>query len=100
MQMNPDKVGSVIQQAAGDGMNLMIEMKENFDALMQKRIFHGYWESINENRGCLPDSRKGATMNLIGNRLYVFGGLSRDTYNDIKIFNFDRRKWNIVDYEK
>ena len=80
-------------------MNLMYEMKQNFDDLMSKSIYHGYWETINENKGCLPDARKGATMNMIGSSIYVFGGLSRETYNDIKIFELDHRKWKAVSYE-
>ena len=99
MNMNEDKVANIIQQAAGDGVNLMKELKYNFDDLMSRTIYHGYWETINENKGCLPDARKGATMNMIGSNIYVFGGLSRETYNDIKIFEIDHRRWKGVSYE-
>lgn len=32
-------------------------------------------------------------MNLVGNELYIFGGFSRDTYNDLKVFDFFTSKW-------
>jgi N-acetylneuraminic acid mutarotase len=51
---------------------------------------------INESKGSLPEARKGATMNIINNQLYVFGGFSRDTFNDLKVFDLTTNKWNDV----
>ena len=36
-------------------------------------------------------------MNLIGNEIYVFGGFSRDTYNDLKVFDMGTTRWREVD---
>ena len=60
-------------------------------------MFHGYWDSIQDTKGGIPESRKGTTMNLVGNELYIFGGFSRGTYNDLKILNLNTNKWREVD---
>ena len=99
MSMNPEQVGAAIQQAAGDGLSLMVELKDNFEGLMNKTIFHGYWDTLPEMRGCIPEARKGATMNMIGSKIYIFGGLSRHTYNDMKIFDLEDKSWKQVDYK-
>ena len=60
-------------------------------------MFHGYWDCIIDSKGGIPESRKGTTMNLVGNELYIFGGFSRDTYNDLKILNLSSNRWREVD---
>jgi len=75
----------------------MEELKHKMDQLGDKRIFHGYWDCLNEVKGCLPESRKGSTMNMIDNQCYIFGGFSRDTYNDLKVFDVFMNKWNTVE---
>lgn len=59
-------------------------------------MYHGYWDTYIESKGCLPESRKGASLNLLGNKLYLFGGMSRQTFGDMKIFDIDSRIWSIV----
>ena len=78
------------------GYELVEELKLMMTLLRNKRIYHGYWDAINDVHGCLPESRKGASMNLVNNEIYVFGGFSRDTYNDLKCFNINTSKWREV----
>ena len=72
------------------------ELRKNLASLRNKRIYHGYWDTISETSGCLPESRKGATMNVMNNEIYVFGGFSRDTYNDLKVLNVNQSHWREV----
>ena len=60
-------------------------------------MYHGYWDCIHDVKGCLPEARKGCTINLVNNDLFVFGGFSRDTYNDIKVFDTVTSKWREVE---
>ena len=85
-----------VKQQIGLGSDLVEELKHKMEELGQKKIFHCYWDILNESKGCLPEARKGATMNMINNQLYVFGGFSRDTFNDLKVFDLTVCKWQDV----
>lgn len=63
------------------------------DQLSEKQIFHGYWDCLQETSGCLPEARKGTSINIIKNQLYVFGGFARNTFNDLKIFDMTMNRW-------
>lgn len=60
-------------------------------------MYHGYWDMLIEERGTLPEARKGATMNQVNGELYVYGGFSRDTYSDLKVFNVTALRWRDID---
>ena len=81
----------------GEGASLLEELRSKMDLLKVKGMHHGYWDCINDVKGCLPESRKGNSMNVVGNELYIFGGFSRDTYNDLKIFDIFSSKWREVE---
>lgn len=72
-------------------------MHEHMNLLKEKRMNFGYWDCISDIKGCLPESRKGASLNLVGNELYIFGGFSRVTYDDLKIFDIFSSKWREVE---
>ena len=36
-------------------------------------------------------------MNLCNNEIYIFGGFSRDTYNDLKVFNLNTNHWREIE---
>ena len=76
-----------LRQFVGRSIELLNELKVKFDELEKRQIFHGYWDCITDVKGCIPESRKGSSMNLVSNEVYVFGGFSRDTYNDMKVFD-------------
>ena len=102
--LDPRKVQSLIdlgperrKQLIGKGSDLLEELEHKLDLLKNKRIFHGYWDCINDVKGCLPEARKGASMNIIGSEIFVFGGFSRDTYNDLKVFDVTTCKWREVE---
>lgn len=58
----------------------------------------GYWESIkDEMTGCLPDSREGASTNLLDNKLYLFGGFARELYSDIRVLDKQTNAWRMID---
>ena len=78
------------------GHEIIDELRTMMTKLRNRRIQHGYWDAINETSGCLPESRKGATMNMINNEIYIFGGFSRDTYNDLKVLNISHNHWREV----
>ena len=73
------------------------EFKAQMDQLKDKKMYHGYWDCIHDVKGCLPESRKGASMNLIGNEIYIFGGFSINTYQDMKVFDIFSSRWREVE---
>ena len=86
-----------LRQFVGKSLEMLNELKVKFDELETRKIFHGYWDCITDVKGCIPESRKGASMNLVSNEVYIFGGFSRDTYNDMKVFDLTTNKWREVD---
>jgi hypothetical protein len=63
---------------------LIDELKRCREALEQKKIIYGLWDIVS-SCGSTPDSREGATACVINNNLYLFGGFSRDLFNDIRV---------------
>jgi hypothetical protein len=79
---------------------LITEFKEIYEHLSHKRVHHGFWETISESRGLIPESRMGATLTKVGSKLVLFGGMSRHTFSDVKVFNLDCRMWTPVDPQR
>ena len=80
-------------------LHLMMELKATTDALLARKLLHGYWDSVTDVRGALPDAREGSTMAMVGETVYVFGGFSRIIYNDTRAYNQDTNTWRIVKYD-
>lgn len=87
--MKQENLPKVLSQ----GHELVTELREMLTMLRKKKLDHGYWDLIKDTSGCLPESRKGASMNLVANEIYVFGGFSRETFNDLKVFNISQHHW-------
>ena len=64
-------------------MNLIEEMIECRKDLEKNYIASGLWESV-QTVGAIPDSREGSTGIVLGTYLYLFGGFSRDLYQDLR----------------
>ena len=77
----------------------MLELKTMSDKLVTRKLLHGYWDCITEAKGALPDSRESATMALVDETIYVFGGFSREIYNDTRAYDMSSRTWRPVVYE-
>lgn len=63
----------------------MIDLKHKLD---KKEILTGLWNIV-KTSGSIPDSREGTTVGMVDNKIYVFGGFSRDIYKDIKILDLN-----------
>ena len=61
LNLTKEQLGKVMIK----GHELVEELRLMMTLLRNKRIFHGYWDAINDVQGCLPESRKGASMNLV-----------------------------------
>ena len=57
---------------------------------------HGFWNSLSECKGVVPDTREGASMTKIKSNIYIFGGFSRVLFNDLKVLNLETLKWNSI----
>lgn len=57
-------------------------------------MLYGLWSILQAN-GSIPHSREGATATVIDNNLYIFGGFSRDLFNDIKILDMNHMRWRM-----
>ena len=77
----------------------MMELKRMTDMLLSRKMLVGYWDSIADTRGCLPDSREGSTVAMVGSTIYVFGGFSRDIYNDTRAYDQGTKTWKLIQYE-
>ena len=77
----------------------MMELKFMTDMLLARKCLHGYWDCETNAKGSLPDTREGSTMAMIDNTIYVFGGFSREIYNDTRAFDVDTKTWRVVEYE-
>ena len=78
-------------------LNLMVELKTMTDELLQRKLFHGFWDCATDDKGSIPDSREGAAMAMVENTIYLFGGFSREIYNDTRSYDLDSRTWSAVE---
>lgn len=46
--------------------------------------------------GSMPDSREGTSACIIDNSLYLFGGFSRDIYNDMRVLDLNKLRWRLI----
>jgi len=61
--------------------------------------FRGLWTQDGEPRGKIPATREGATGVVHREYLYMFGGKSRDRFNDLKMFDLERGVWMDIEQE-
>lgn len=57
--------------------------------------FEVYWQE-RQTEGHIPEAREGAAMVVINRRIFLFGGLSRELYNDIRMLRTDNWCWSQV----
>ena len=86
-------------QLTEQDLNLMLELKNTTDMLLARRLLHGYWDCVTDAKGALPDSREGSAMAMVDSTIYVFGGFSREIYNDTRAFDVDTKTWTVINYE-
>jgi N-acetylneuraminic acid mutarotase len=46
------------------------------------------------------EAREGATMNLIGGKLHLLGGVNQRMVPDIQVFNPKNMTWSMLDFEQ
>lgn len=66
------------------------------DNLYNRRLMHGFWDNIFECQGNLPDAREGATISLLNEKIYVFGGFSRILFDDLKVLDLVSGIWKQI----
>mmetsp|Transcript_3897 Transcript_3897/g.8170 ORF Transcript_3897/g.8170 Transcript_3897/m.8170 type:complete len:472 (+) Transcript_3897:822-2237(+) len=54
-----------------------------------------YWNE-RETLGNLPEAREGGSMVSIGRRVFLFGGLSRGLFNDVRMLRLDSSTWSTM----
>lgn len=75
----------------------MVELKTMTDDLLQRKLLHGFWDCPVDDKGSIPDSREGAAIASIENTIYLFGGFSREIYNDTRFYDLDSNTWGTVE---
>lgn len=77
-----------------------INLLDQFDVARikksEKAILSGGWKVIEGFSGSTPPSMEGTAICFTKNSLYLFGGFSRDVYDDMRICDFNTKKWTIV----
>jgi hypothetical protein len=74
-------------------MDLIDKMIECRKVLERNDMMSAQWEFL-ETVGPTPGSREGCSGIVIGNHLYLYGGFSRDLYNDMRKIDLTReRRW-------
>ena len=86
----------MFSSVSGDGLHLMMDFKEVYEGMVQKRVYHAIWDTFVEPRGGLPEARKGACMALVRHKLYLFGGMASETFNDMMVFDTEKSIWSTV----
>jgi hypothetical protein len=83
----------------GQFNDLEIKLIEHFEGIrarqMDKKIMKGFWNTLAIS-GSSPPTMEGATLCCLNDKLYLYGGLSTDVYSDLRICNFETKKWSIV----
>lgn len=77
-------------------MNLMKDLRHLTENLYSRRLLYGFWDTISNSTGNIPDAREGACMAVHNGNLYVFGGFSHSLFNDIKVFNLQENHWRHI----
>ena len=69
--------------------HLFDELKELKEKLDKKELMYGMWDILND-QGSIPNSREGGSACVIDNDYYIFGGFSRDIFNDIRVLDLNQ----------
>jgi hypothetical protein len=51
-------------------------------------MIYGLWDIMYPS-GSMPDSREGSATIMYENNLYIFGGFSRDIFNDLRVLDMN-----------
>jgi len=79
-------------------LSLIEEMIRMRKALDRCEITTALWES-DKPSGIIPVARESGAACIIENDMYVFGGFSREVFNDLRILDLNNHQWRVVDYE-
>lgn len=74
----------------------MKELQLVHNNLQNRKLMHGFWDNIFQCSGSLPETREGASTNLLNDRLFIFGGFSRILFNDLKAMNLSNNHWKQI----
>ncbi len=74
---------------------LIEELRACKQKMDDKTMIYGLWSCIDAT-GSQPDSREGATTCTINNSLYLFGGFSRDIFNDMRVLDLNVGRWRLI----
>ncbi|EDO34324.1 predicted protein [Nematostella vectensis] len=91
-------VGSKLYVFGGVAWNVTIGEVSEMNEMLVYDLESQTW-SKPVTRGDTPSSRSSATMCSVGNTLFMFGGLSRDSgwLNDLYAFNTDSMQWKAIE---
>lgn len=86
----------LVKDLVGDHQSIQKEAKLKVQELAEDRMYHGFWDCLssfgqNDLQGRLAEPRKGATMNRVGNEIYIFGGLGSRMQNGMHVFDLSTR---------
>lgn len=66
-----------------------VELLEHYHSLRTKSqegaLIKGYWKPLDNFDGSAPGSQEGSALCFDNNKLYLFGGFSRDVYQDMRV---------------
>lgn len=77
-------------------IELLSQYDEIRNRINDKKIFKGFWKILDSITGSTPPTMEGATLCYSNNALYLFGGFSRDVYDEMRICDLNKKKWSIV----
>ena len=58
--------------------------------------FDAYWVKVKKRGTWWPATREGATMNTVGNRVFVIGGANRIITNDVFSYRYYADRWECI----
>lgn len=86
--------GEYIREALKDAEQITENPKFTYLAKTPKGL-SVYWNE-REATGNLPTAREGSGMVMINRRVFMFGGLSRDLFNEVKVLRTDGWSWSQI----
>ena len=81
------------QEAMASGQGKKIFVKNEMQHQKEDGFINCLIQRLSTFIGPKPSSREQFTMSILYNSLFVFGGLSSSSYNDLKSFDLSRKEW-------
>ncbi|CAG9323042.1 unnamed protein product [Blepharisma stoltei] len=93
-EIKPSFIDELIKRYSADENSEFVDLTNKIQRIKPINLF---WEK-KQTEGFIPDARVGATLTMVNNNLYLFGGQCGERLNDIKMLNYRNWHWEGVNH--